>query len=167
MRSSSARRSPTTAAHLPFTIRSPRLWLLALALLLAAAVVATIPLVKKKRDSADNHLKLAMSLREAGRVEEAIDQYRQAIHIEPNNPMPHILLGNTFFQSGSIQSAIAQYQDAIRIAPDSFVAHFNLGNAFLKTGRTGDAIAQYQMVVRLKPDFAPARQKLAALSPSP
>ena len=54
----------------------------------------------------------------AGRCEEAIDAYRQAIALRPGHAESHANLGNALESLGRIDEAIAAYRRAIALRPD-------------------------------------------------
>ena len=97
---------------------------------------------------------------EAGRIEEAIAHYQQALRIKPDYAEAHYNLGNVFLREGKISDAIGHYEQALRIKPDYAEAHNNLGFALQQSGRTTDAIAHYEQALRLRPDFAVAHVNL-------
>ena len=99
---------------------------------------------------------LGDSLSHAGRFPEAIEQYDQALEINPDYAEAHSNLGVVLFREGKIQDAIHQYEEAIRINPNFPGAHCNLGIAWLQTGRTAGAITQYQQALRSTPDYTEA-----------
>ena len=76
-----------------------------------------------------------IALAQAGRVEEAIDHYEQALRIKPDYAEAHDNLGIALAQTGKIEEAIAHYEQALRIKPDFAEAHYNLGLALAQTGR--------------------------------
>jgi uncharacterized protein HemY len=96
----------------------------------------------------------------AGRLDDAADQYRRALRIEPGSVEAHSNLGNLLLRSGSTSAAIEHYEAALAIAPNNVVARTNLGIAFFVTGRVPEAKAQYEAVLRIMPDYAPAQRSL-------
>jgi tetratricopeptide (TPR) repeat protein len=92
----------------------------------------------------------------AGRQQEAIEQYEQALRIEPDYARAQNNLGYELLQVGKIEEAIAHDKQALRLKPDSAEAHYNLGLALAQAGRIGDAIAHYEQALRIKPDLVEA-----------
>jgi len=116
--------------------------------------------VAKFPNYAKPHYSLAMALQRAGRIQEAIGQYEQALEIDPSLTDAHNNLGNLLEQTGKLTDAIGQYEQALRINPDYVPAQNNLGNALLETGRVGEAIDHFQQALLIKPDFAEAHYNL-------
>jgi len=61
-----------------------------------------------------------------GRTSEAIDQYEQALRINPEYAEAHNNLGAALGQMGRISEAIEQLKAALRISPNDVVAKNNL-----------------------------------------
>ena len=53
------------------------------------------------------------------RVKEAIELYRKALRVEPNNAETYMLLGNAHYLDKDIEQAISSYRASIGIAPDN------------------------------------------------
>jgi tetratricopeptide (TPR) repeat protein len=102
------------------------------------------------------HDNLGIDLEHAGKIEEAIAHYEQALRIEPDYAEAHYHLGNALAQTGKIEEAIAHFEQALRIEPDDAEAHYNLGNVFLREGKVSDAIGHYEQALRSNPDYAEA-----------
>ena len=109
------------------------------------------------------HNTLGIALRQAGRVQDAIAQYEQALRIKPDFAEAHSNLGIALAQTGKTEEAIAHFEQALRIKPDFAEVHYNLGNALARVGRVPEAIVQYEQALKLRSDFAPARNALARL----
>jgi len=103
------------------------------------------------------------TMREAGRLQEAIGQYRRALRLQPDFVKARNNLGLTFDQAGRLQEAMEQYEQVLRIEPDDVEVHNNLGTALEKLGRTEDAIREYKEALRIEPDFAMANKNLAGV----
>ena len=105
---------------------------------------------------------LGNTLYEANRIPEAMDLFKQALRINPDNDAAYYNLGTALALTGRMSEAIAQYEQALRIRPNFAKAHNNLGNALLLTGRTSEAIDQYEQALLIRPNFAEAHGNLGA-----
>jgi tetratricopeptide (TPR) repeat protein len=99
---------------------------------------------------------LANSLRRAGRHDEAVAAYRQAIAQNPADPDLHILLANCLMEKSAFPQAIVAYRQAIALKPDYAQAHSNLANALTMAGQFNEAIAACKQAIAIKPDSAEA-----------
>jgi protein O-mannosyl-transferase len=104
---------------------------------------------------------LGVALGRAGRTQEAISHFEQALRITPNDAWTHYNLGLALHQVGRVPEAIAQYEQAVRLKPDLAEAHNNLGIALKSVDKVSEAIEHYREALRLKPDYAEAHNNLA------
>jgi protein O-mannosyl-transferase len=103
---------------------------------------------------------LGLALWQAGRVQEAIGCYEQALRIKPNFAEAHNSFGNALLQLGKVQDAMGHYEQALRIKPNFAEAHYNLGGTLVRLGRVQEAIGHWEQAVRVKPDYAEAHYNL-------
>jgi tetratricopeptide (TPR) repeat protein len=103
---------------------------------------------------------LGNDLLHKGRVNEAVDSYREALRINPEYEEAHYNLGNIFLRKGQLDEAIGCYQAALQIEPNYMDALGNCGVALFQKGRTNDAIAQFQKMLQLRPGNAAAHYDL-------
>jgi protein O-mannosyl-transferase len=106
------------------------------------------------------HYNLATTLLHAGRFNEAVGHYEQALKIKPDFVEARYNLGDAMLQQGRVQEAIAHYERALQLKPDYAEAHNNLGGVLLRSGKMAEAIAQFEQALRIKPDSAEAHSNL-------
>jgi tetratricopeptide (TPR) repeat protein len=58
--------------------------------------------------------------------EEAFEEYKAVLELDPSFVPALINIGNIFHTTGQYAAAITQYHDALALEPDSVLAHFNL-----------------------------------------
>ena len=112
------------------------------------------------------HLMLGADLAEAGRLDEAIKNYREALAPAPYDAFAaivHCNLGSVLRRAGQLAEAEKEYREAVRLDPDSYLAHYGLGHLLKSTGRREEAIEQFIITLRLKPEWAEPRQRLQEL----
>lgn len=114
----------------------------------------------KRPTSARAHDNLGSALDDSGRTEEAAQEYKTAILIEPDNPNEHYNLGNTLAKLGRPLEAVAQYEEALKLNPKYADVHYNLGVILFGLGRLSEAIAEYERALQLNPDDADAHDSL-------
>jgi len=114
--------------------------------------------------SAENYAEecnnIGAGLEHAGRVQEAIGHFEQALRINPDLAGAHCNLGVALRRMGRIQEAIKHYEQALRLEPDHAEVHNNLGVALEQTGRVQEAIGQYEQALRIQPDSVEAHYNL-------
>lgn len=95
-------------------------------------------------------------LRDAGRVSDAIECYRQAVKIAPDRISAHVNLGSALLLERKTDDAAEEFKTALRLDPQNPEAHCDLGYIFASKGEFGGAIANYNRAIQLKPEFASA-----------
>jgi Tfp pilus assembly protein PilF len=119
--------------------------------------------------TADNHIaeeSAAFALEEAGRLEEALTHYRNAVWIRPDDPVLRINLGSAFARSGSYAEAIPEYEAALGNAetPEMrAIALAEIGTVHRKLGDPAKALEHYQQALRLEPRLPTALRGMQAL----
>jgi tetratricopeptide (TPR) repeat protein len=147
------------SAHAPLAQRLP----LGLGLL-AALVLAHVPLVSYSPDVGQYHFQRGDAYRMQGDRASAEREYRLAITRDPEpGPVPHNNLGALLTQQGRLREALEQLQVAVRLAPRYLSAQVNLSVAWLRAPATRRAIEALQAAVRIDPEQAELRERLGAL----
>lgn len=116
--------------------------------------------LKRNPDCWQAHNNLGLFLRNSGRMYEAIDEYQQALRIDPTSAETHNNLGAVYQFTNQPSAAIEQYEAAVRIKPDYPGMQFNLGQVLLLQGEIPEAIDHLEQAVRLAPDNANAQNNL-------
>jgi predicted O-linked N-acetylglucosamine transferase (SPINDLY family) len=101
-------------------------------------------------------LKQALSLHQAGRLDEAASLCRRILAKEPKNADALHLLGVIESQKRNLSVAIEWIDRAIQIQPGNALFLHNHGLALQKLRRFDEALLDFDRAVRRKPDFAEA-----------
>jgi Tfp pilus assembly protein PilF len=108
------------------------------------------------------HMNLGLALSEQGRSEEAIENYRKAIAIQPKwNAGGHYDIAMNLWDLGDLNGAMVELRETLRFDPKFAQAHCNLGLALKEQNKIDEAIKEYREAIRLKPDMSEAHNNLA------
>lgn len=110
-----------------------------------------------------NYLRAGDEFRKQGDFEHAVNMYRRALDINPNNAEVHTNWGSCLLSLGEVEEAKERFRKAIELQPDLAVAHCNLGIVLLRQNRSEEAAEEQREAIRIDPDFAPARLHLGTL----
>lgn len=92
-------------------------------------------------------------LAEEGMRLEALEYYRQALSLTPENTALWVNLGTIQRQVGETAAAVAAYRKAIAIDPNNAIAHYNLGSAYDALNRYERAMEEYILAITIDPDL--------------
>jgi Flp pilus assembly protein TadD len=103
-------------------------------------------------DEFSAHFNLAAALQSLGRRDEAIEQYRRALEIEPSHPTARNGLATVYLEEGRVTEAIRELTRVLEIDPDHVHARYNLARAWLSKGELGRAERELRRILRGAPD---------------
>jgi tetratricopeptide (TPR) repeat protein len=76
-----------------------------------------------------------------GRLDEAIDLYRQAVALDPVSSGGHLFLGLSYYVARRLDEAAEIFRLAISLNPGGNFGHYLLGNVLLRQGDAPSALA--------------------------
>ena len=117
--------------------------------------------LQHKPDLLEGRVSLGFAYQQAGRLDEAVAEYRKAIASHPTKPEAYNNLCSALNQKGDAPGALTACGEALRLAPTYAKAHFNMGLALRRVG-DDRAIAHLAESVRLDPSQGDVRTALAA-----
>jgi tetratricopeptide (TPR) repeat protein len=127
------------------------------------------------RGFADMHNMRGVIHHDRGRLEQARDEFEQALAINPSYTEAALNLAVTYNDLGNYEDAQRVYKSTVHRngatseAIDPFAKgkianlHAELAQAYLDVGLPNEAVQEYRNAIRLCPDFADLRVKLAAV----
>lgn len=83
--------------------------------------------------------------------DEAIENFRRAIVLEPRQPAFHYNLAKALKETNDFPSAIAGYRKALSLDPEFLDAALNLGNVLKEAGRLDEAAACFKAALAKSP----------------
>lgn len=94
----------------------------------------------------------ARSLRDQGRLLQAVDAYESLIQEAPQTLPLHLELGNLYLGQECPRQAEVCFRAALVLAPHHFEAHLQLANALLQKGAPQKALPHYTQAMDLEPE---------------
>ena len=89
----------------------------------------------------------------AGKLNDAVDYYIEAIRRDPLNAQAFNLLGYAFFRKKQYIEAITYLETAIRIKPDEPWCHYNIALALWANGNRKQAVQEIKKVLAIDSKF--------------
>jgi tetratricopeptide (TPR) repeat protein len=98
-----------------------------------------------------------------GRLDEALEDFRAVVAVDPYYPEYHLDLGNLLRLMGREDEALAEYETARRLGPPIPEVYYNRGDIKNEAGDVAGALADFDYVLELDPDFLNAYINRAGL----
>jgi Flp pilus assembly protein TadD len=108
-------------------------------------------MVREAPVSAGGHLNYGSALANAGRKQEAVEQFRVAVAIDPDYVAPHISLAFALIDVEDLPGAIRELREVVRLQPESPKARNDLAVTLRRNGQLDSAIVEYKESLRLDP----------------
>lgn len=102
--------------------------------------------ISKHPGDEEAHFNLAISFHLEEQYNEAIEEYRKAIKIDPKYDT-HFNLGLALFKNGDLDLAINEYKESIRIKPDNIEPYYLIGEVLFKKGNLSGVTTQYTTIL--------------------
>jgi protein O-mannosyl-transferase len=107
--------------------------------------------VRTDPGSSFGHFNLGNSLRDAGDLEGAQQEWLETLHLDPSHSGAMTQLGSLAAIKGDLGKAEHWFRTALDADPANAMARFNLALVFEKTGRPKEAAAQYDLFLKNVP----------------
>ena len=116
---------------------------------------------KPFRKTPASYNNLGRGLHAQGKLDEAIDAYRQAIEVDRTLFSAQYNLGGALWAQGKLDEAIDAYRQAIELDPKIAGAYISRGNVLCIQNKLDEAIGAYRQAIKLDPKSALAYKCLA------
>lgn len=116
--------------------------------------------------TAEAHTFLGWTYSFMDRLDDAIEECKKAIAVDPEFGNPWNDIGAYLLERGEPEKAIPYLDHALKARRyDSYhFAHMNLGRAYLMLNRFEDAKQAFKRALEVEQDYPPAKQALTALA---
>ncbi|MBD3181810.1 tetratricopeptide repeat protein [Candidatus Poribacteria bacterium] len=111
----------------------------------------------------DENARWLMSYVENVLDEEALDEYKEIVEVQPDSATAHTGLGLLYEKQGDLDKAVEEFKTAIQLDPTIAVARINLGAIYMKMGMIDEAIEQYEALVNTEAGSAVIHGRLGDL----
>eukprot|EP01012_Entosiphon_sulcatum_P018248 TRINITY_DN2298_c1_g1_i2.p1 TRINITY_DN2298_c1_g1~~TRINITY_DN2298_c1_g1_i2.p1 ORF type:complete len:376 (+),score=63.31 TRINITY_DN2298_c1_g1_i2:328-1455(+) len=119
---------------------------------------------KRRRNRAMYYHSRGICFRNMGKLEDSVNDFTHAIHLEPNNGMFWYNLGLTYYDMGDKEQAIAAYTKALDLIPlgrpNRFKPYFHRGNTHRELDNLDQSIDDLKNAVELDDRNAMAQNNL-------
>ncbi len=104
--------------------------------------------------AAQKYYESGTDLYASGKLEEAIEAFKQSTKLQPDDPQTHYMLGMAYSKSKAYKESFESFKRAIRSWPDWPQAHFRLGVISYVLGRRAESVKAYNHLLRLESPLA-------------
>ena len=104
---------------------------------------------------------LGSALAKSGDLDEAVEVFRKALALEPNNTGAHFNLGMALREKGDLDAALHHLRRVVEAEPGNASMHYELGQTLRQSGDLGGAIAEFERRSRSIPSCARATTRSA------
>ena len=115
------------------------------------------------RESAWGHRFLGDILFERNRWEDAAQEYRKALGIQPRQSGLHTLLGQADLRAGKLEESETEFRLDLQLDSRNELAWLGLANLQLAKGQTSEALASVGKVWQISPEFLKLRPEFPSI----
>lgn len=116
-----------------------------------------------KRRVAAEHFRRAQNYFGNGEFGKAEDEARTALSLDPNHPVPHLLMGDVFFEQKEYEKALYEYELAKELDRTKGIPYVKRGKVYVELGRYREAQEAFETAVRLEPGVSGFHRDLGDL----
>jgi tetratricopeptide (TPR) repeat protein len=120
-------------------------------------------MIEAEPGNASLHDDLALLAFEEGDRALAVEEFREASHLQPADPSRRYNLGNALLAAGRSREAVQSFREALTLRPAYGLARQGLGLALAANGDLDAAISELQTATNLLPQSAEPRYNLGIL----
>lgn len=99
----------------------------------------------------ESHFNRGIELSNKSNYQQAIGEFRKALHLRPQDPRIQFNLGITYLRMGNYEDALLAFQKVVVFEPFDPEAHYNLGILYARKGLYDKAIAEFGLYLKFSP----------------
>ena len=103
--------------------------------------------------------RIGVLLERQGRLEEAVERYREALRLNPQQQNALFNLAKILINRGGYAEGVASAQKLIAHNPDHARAHHMVGLGLFRLNRKAEALRHYDRALALDPNLTQAREQ--------
>jgi len=96
----------------------------------------------------------------SGKLDEAIEAFKQSTKLQPDDPQTYYMLGMAYSKSKAYKESYESFKRAIRYWPDWPQAHFRLGVTSYVLGKKSESEKAYNNLLRLESPLADSLSRI-------
>jgi protein O-mannosyl-transferase len=105
------------------------------------------------KDCGMAHNNLAIALSSAGRREEAINHFKEALRLDPSAVLTRYNLGIELAGAGKLDEAMVQFSEALKLNPRNEQLHNNVGVVLAQQGKVQQALDHFKQAIQINPQY--------------
>lgn len=114
-------------------------------------------------DSAEARLMMGTTYLTIGQNENALNELKRAVELNPKLPMVNSLYGQILMRVGNVEEATAAFQRELENNPNDFEANLRLGALFKQEQKNDEALGYFRRALMLRPGDPNSRFYIANL----
>ena len=112
-------------------------------------------------DNARSHCNLGFVLEKQERIDESMQQFEEALRIDPTYADAENNLGAAYFKKGVLPESVVHFRNALSLDQNLAGAHYNLGGSLVRMGQVDEGLWEFKEALRLNPQNPEAHYDLA------
>ena len=118
--------------------------------------------IKAPKD-AETLFKMGYVLAEQNRDDEALEYYKEAVELAPENTYIHQAMASLYRKMGEFASARNHLNSSLQLDAKNPITYYNYGNLLVDMKHSQEAKMMYQKALELDSDFKEAKEELTKL----
>jgi len=114
----------------------------------------------KEPKNSETLFKMGYTLTQQNRDDEALEYYKEALELDPNNTYIHQAMASLYRKMGEYASSRNHLNKSLEIDSTNPITYYNYGNLLVDMKHFDEAKEMYEKAIKLNPDFEEAKEEL-------